>query len=191
VLADLLSGNKRFYQQKVLHPDQSLTRRAALASGQKPKAIILSCSDSRVPPEIIFDQGLGNLFVVRTAGEVADSVALASIEYAVEHLGSSLLLVLGHESCGAVKATLETPAKQSAGSKHLDFLLSQIRPNIGTGKGQHGESPLDRAVRENVAGVAAALLKKSTIIAHAVAHNKLMIAQGVYQLSSGRVEVWF
>jgi carbonic anhydrase len=100
-LARLVEGNKRFVEMKLTHPEQDIACRTTLAKGQQPFAVILGCSDSRVPPEVIFDQGLGDLFVVRVAGNVADDIGIASIEYAVEHLGSRLIVVLGHERCGA------------------------------------------------------------------------------------------
>src|SRR5688572_28409492 len=104
-LKRLMAGNARFVADKPSLEHLGAVRRTTLAKGQNPIAIVLCCSDSRVPPEYVFDQGLGDLFVVRVAGNVADEVALGSIEYAAEHLGTPLLLVLGHEACGAVKAT--------------------------------------------------------------------------------------
>ena len=101
----LRAGNARFVAQARLHPHQTVARRMEVATGQQPFATIVGCADSRVPPEIIFDQGIGNLFVVRVAGTVLDDSALGSIEYAVEHLGAHLIVVLGHERCGAVGAT--------------------------------------------------------------------------------------
>ncbi|MDD2837205.1 MAG: carbonic anhydrase, partial [Methanothrix sp.] len=100
----LMEGNARFVSGNVIHPDQTADRRSELVSGQHPFAIVVGCSDSRVPPEVVFDQGLGDIFVIRTAGQVMDKVTLASIEYAVEHLNVPLILVLGHDSCGAVTA---------------------------------------------------------------------------------------
>src|SRR6516164_8188987 len=109
----LLEGNQRFVDGKPERPNQDTTRRAALVGGQQPFAAILSCSDSRTAPEVIFDRGLGDLFVVRNAGNVVDDVTMASIEYSVIHLGSSLVMVLGHEHCGAVSATVDALAGKS------------------------------------------------------------------------------
>src|SRR5262249_39949150 len=105
-LAKLMDGNKRYASSHSLHPHQSAGRRHELEATQHPFACILSCSDSRVPPEVVFDEGLGDLFVVRVAGNIVDSAVTGSIEYAVEHLGTPLVLVMGHEKCGAVQATL-------------------------------------------------------------------------------------
>ena len=107
ILASLLEGNVRFREGRPEHPQQDPARRVDLAEGQNPKAAILSCADSRVPSELIFDQGLGDLFVVRGAGQIADETNLASLEYAVAMLGVRLIVVVGHESCGAVQAALD------------------------------------------------------------------------------------
>src|SRR4029434_4567942 len=140
----LAAGNARFVAGNLEHPNQSPARRTKLAEGQRPFAIILGCSDSRTAPEVVFDQGLGDLFVVRTAGNVVDDVALGSIEYAAEHLGASLIVVLGHENCGAVKATLD-------GGKlpgHLPAIAKAIRPAVKASAGQPGDA-LNNAVLEN------------------------------------------
>ena len=187
VMNDLIHGNQRFSQGRPTHPAQSSARRAELASGQHPEAIILSCSDSRVPPEIVFDRGLGELFVVRTAGEVADDVAVASIEYSVEHLGSKLIVVLGHESCGAVKAALNTPLGKSAGSSSLDQLVGMIRPDVGELQGQEDPTVI-RSVKSHAVAVARSLSAKSHIIRHAVEQGHVKIVSGVYDLDTGRVQ---
>lgn len=188
----LKSGNQRFVYGRGEHPHQSISRRVELASGQKPHSIVLSCADSRVPPEIVFDQGLGDIFVVRTAGEVLDASAVASLEYAVEHLGSKLLVVMGHQSCGAVKAAITTPPNQSAGSKDLDALVRGIRPNLS------GLSAFDLDVKANpllssaakaqALGVKKALLARSHIIKEAYDHHGLQIKPALYNLESGEVE---
>src|SRR6476661_5513416 len=105
-LAKLMAGNQRYTRHKEQHPDESLARRKELIGGQHPFAIVLGCADSRVSPELLFDQGLGDLFVIRVAGNIADDAILGSIEYAIEHLGAKLILVLGHEKCGAVSAAV-------------------------------------------------------------------------------------
>lgn len=186
-LAALKEGNLRFVEGTARHPLQDAARRQSTKSDQKPHTIVLSCSDSRVPPEIVFDQGIGQIFVVRTAGEVADAAAIASIEYAVEHLGSKLLLVMGHHSCGAVKAALSTPKGKSAGSRDLDKLLAEIRPNIKSFSLESAGPHLDYAVRSQVAGVSAGLLKRSKILREAVEHHHLSLAGAVYNLDSGKV----
>ena len=186
-LAELKAGNQRFVEGTSRHPLQDAERRQSTKSEQKPHTIVLSCSDSRVPPEIVFDQGIGQLFVVRTAGEVADAAAIASIEYAVEHLGSKLILVMGHHSCGAVKAALSTPKGKSAGSKDLDRLVGEIRPNIKAFSLDTAGPHLAHAVQAQVAGVSAGLLKRSKILREAVHHHHLEVAGAVYNLDSGQV----
>ena len=123
-------GNKRFLKGNVRKDGIDSATIKKLSEGQKPHAIVLSCSDSRVPPEIIFDQKLGEVFVVRTAGQSLDSMAIASIEYAVAHLGSNLILVMGHESCGAVKAALSTLNGGDAGSPSLNKLVGDLHPRL-------------------------------------------------------------
>lgn len=184
-------GNKAFMEGTMTHPQQSPARRQSLVAGQKPPAIILSCADSRVPPELIFDQGLGDLFVVRVAGNVLNKENLASIEYAYSQLGSGLLIVLGHDACGAVSAAVNTKAGQSAGSANLDVLVANIRSNIKRGGGTLPATPyqgsLDPFIRENVEGVVLELTAKSQILAEAVKSGKLEIIPAVYSLQSGKV----
>lgn len=190
-LLGLMEGNQRFVEGKQIHPHQSQAQRDVLAGGQTPQAIILSCSDSRVPPELVFDQGLGDLFVVRTAGAVAESSVIASIEYAIEHLGSDLLVIMGHQSCGAVQAALTTPPNHSAGSAHLDLLLRMIRPAAVRGaQGHSGSVPIE-AVKANVDAIAHDIPIKSKIIEHAISSGKLGVVKGLYYLDGGRVDFWF
>jgi len=190
IRAALTLGNDRFANDTAVHPRQDKKRRKEISSAQHPHTAVLSCSDSRVPPEELFDQGLGDLFVVRTAGEVADSSAIASLEYAVEHAGVKALLILGHTSCGAVKATLSTPKGTSAGSKDLDKLIDSIRPHLkGFELGSAGPD-LEYASRAQVDGVADDLLKRSKIIREAVDKHGLQLLVGIYRLDSGRVEFW-
>lgn len=145
-LRRLKEGNARFVKGRLKHPNGAPARRTAVAAHQSPFAVILSCSDSRVPPELVFDQGLGDLFVVRTAGQVVAELELGSIEYAVEHLGASLVLVLGHERCGAVKATVESlhppPVKtvaQGAGQGHGAKAEHAPAGHEAAAHGAHGE----------------------------------------------------
>ena len=125
-LARLMAGNQRFTQHKEQHPDESLARRKELISEQHPFAVVLGCADSRVPPELLFDQGLRDLFVIRVAGNIVDDAILGSIEYAVEHLGTQLIVVLGHETCGAVSAAVA--GGEAAG--HLQALVTAIQPSV-------------------------------------------------------------
>lgn len=190
-LTELSAGNRRFVLGEALHAAADPATRTSLATGQKPIAIVIACSDSRVPPELIFDQGLGRLFVIRTAGEIVDSAALASVEYAVLHLGARLILVLGHESCGAVKAALETPRGVCAGSDDLDRLVKQIRRSFRSGSREDGTDPTLRApVMDNVKRVAADVLTRSEALERKIRAHEIEIAQGIYGLASGRVDVF-
>jgi carbonic anhydrase len=181
-LARLKAGNARFVSGELSHPNQSPARRTKLAEGQHPFAIILGCSDSRTAPEVVFDQGLGDLFVVRTAGNVVDDVALGSIEYAAEHLGASLIVVLGHENCGAVKATLD-------GGKlpgHLPAIAKAIRPAVKAIANRQGDA-LDNAVLENAHLEAQRVATSKPIIKKLVEEGKVRVVSARYDLDTGRV----
>lgn len=183
-LQRLIEGNKRYVEMKALHPEQDADRRAKLATGQAPFAVILGCSDSRVPPEVIFDQGLGGLFVIRVAGNVADDVGLASMEYAVEHTGSRLIVVLGHERCGAVTAAVkggELPG-------HLPALMKLLQPGVEKAKGQGGDG-LENAIRANVALTVAQLKGSKPILAEMVEKGQIKVVGGHYDLDTGLFEL--
>jgi carbonic anhydrase len=189
-LKRLEDGNRRFVAGASEECRQSEKARASLVEGQSPHTVVLSCSDSRVPPEMIFDQGLGQLFTVRVAGEVPDASAVASIEYAVEHLGARLILVLGHDSCGAVKAALAPRSKDGDGSADLDYLVGAIRGHLKPEDAQGADKTLTAPVKRNVDAVAAELTARSAILKERLASGRIRIARGVYRLSSGRVEFW-
>ena len=180
----LMSGNTRFVAGKPqTHALVSL--RHQLASGQSPKAIVLSCSDSRVGPELIFDQTLGDLFVVRTAGNVADAVALGSIEYAVDHLHSPVLVVLGHQACGAVTAAC---SGDKMPSNNLDAIVERINPAVTQAKTYaKGNDVVEAAIKENVHQSAKDVLANSEIIRDAVKSGKLNVIEAEYELDSGKV----
>lgn len=183
-LARLVEGNKRFVEMKLAHPDQDAGCRTALAKGQQPFAVVLGCSDSRVPPELIFDQGLGNLFVIRVAGNVADDIGLASIEYAVEHTGSQLVVVLGHERCGALTAAVkggELPG-------HLPALMTALQPAVEKSRGASADA-VDAAVRANVELTAAQLRESKPILAEMVEKGEIKIVGARYDLDTGAVEL--
>jgi carbonic anhydrase len=185
-LKHLVEGNARFVSGHLIHagPEQVAEARSTGSEGQSPFAVIVGCSDSRVSPEIVFDQGIGDLFVVRTAGEVVDSVALGSIEYAVAHLGSALVLVLGHERCGAVAAAV-------AGAKepgHINAVLSAIEPAVKKTKGQAGD-PVENAVRAQALDVAKQLQEAKPILAEGVKSGKIKIVAGRYDLKSGKIDL--
>ena len=185
-VARLKAGNARF----VANPSDALpvdaAQRAALATGQTPFATVVSCADSRVPPEIIFRAGLGELFVIRAAGHVADHSVLASVEYAAEHLHVPLVVVMGHEMCGAVKAALETPAGTSLGP-NLDYLVKAIRPAVGRTAGQPADTRLRAAILENVEETINDLLTKSAILQRLAATGEVKLVGAYYELSTGRV----
>ncbi|MHB8835358.1 MAG: carbonic anhydrase [Candidatus Methylomirabilia bacterium] len=183
-LARLVEGNKRFVEMKLAHPDQDAGCRTALAKGQQPFAVVLGCSDSRVPPELIFDQGLGNLFVIRVAGNVADDIGLASIEYAVEHTGSQLVVVLGHERCGALTAAV----KGGEFPGHLPALMTALQPAVEKSRGASADA-VDAAVRANVELTAAQLRESKPILAEMVEKGEIKIVGARYDLDTGAVEL--
>ncbi len=186
----LKNGNTRFLTHRLRQDGQASSDVKRLAAGQTPHSIILSCSDSRVPPELIFDQKLGEIFTVRVAGEMLDAATIGSIEYAVEHLGSNLILVMGHTSCGAIKAAHSTLDGGSAGSPSLDKLVGDIQPRIRT---YAGKTPTAGYIKEswaNVKGVAKDLLERSPLLATAVQNGDLKIAEAMYDTSTGVVTVW-
>lgn len=159
-------------------------RRTLLAKGQHPYAIVLSCADSRVPPEILFNVGLGDIFVVRSAGQVADRSVLASIEYAAEHLHVPLLIVMGHSACGAVKASWDNAKKPQSLGPNLDYLLQAISPAVARSKS------LDQAIQENVRQVMSDVVNKSHILNELYEHNVPSIGGAQYLLDNVRVEFY-
>lgn len=206
----MLQGNRRFAEDKPDRPWQDKEIRQTLLDGQKPDAAVLSCSDSRVPPEIIFDQGLGDLFTVRTAGQLIDSAVIASLEYAVKELHVSLICVLGHEHCGAIEAAeqelddlMHTITSEADGSleaanamddldKHIAAAESIILRQAGMSVWQAREAELDAhedIERVHVARTIETLVEQSPIIQQALAADQLMIVGARYQLDTGKVEV--
>ena len=182
VLAQLKEGNDHHVRHRYVHPHETLARQTELVSGQHPEAEILSCADSRVPPEIIFDQGLGDLFVVRVAGNVASDTELGSLEYGAEHLHIPLIIVLGHEKCGAVTAAVE--GGESEG--HIGSIVQLIKPAVEKTRGAKGD-PVNNAVRANVQMVVQQLKTSTPVLSELVAHGKLKIVGGVYSLETGKV----
>ena len=180
----LMAGNRRFVAGRPQTRDL-ISLRHKLVSGQSPKAIILSCSDSRVGPELIFDQSLGDIFVVRTAGNVADAVALGSIEYAVDHLHSPLLVVLGHQKCGAVSAAC---SGEKMPSPNLDAIVEKISPAVAQAKSYaKADDLVESAIKQNVHRSAMDLVANSEIIRNAVKSGKLTVIEAEYELESGQV----
>jgi carbonic anhydrase len=182
-VSKLKEGNGRYSGGNLEHPGQTTERRAELAKDQHPFAVILSCSDSRVPPEIVFDQGLGDLFVVRVAGNVIDDHGLGSIEYAVDHLGARLIVVLGHQSCGAVKAAKETIAAKGKAPGHIQSLVTAIRPVVEATV----KDDLDTTVKANVKHVVQALRSSTPILKAKVDSGDVQVIGGYYSLDTGAV----
>ncbi len=183
-LKKLMEGNRRYIQQKRTFPDQARSRIVEVAKGQHPFATILACSDSRVAPEIIFDQGLGDLFDIRIAGNFLDDVVLGNMEYAAVELGVPLLVILGHERCGAVKAALDNQAVPG----HISTLVAAIKPAVDATKNHFGDA-WDNAVRANVKMNVKKLKSASPILAEAVKAGKLKVVGARYDLDSGKVEI--
>jgi carbonic anhydrase len=181
----LKEGNERFVAGKPEHPSQSIEHRAKLAEGQKPTAVVFGCGDSRVAAEIIFDQGLGDVFVVRTAGHVIDSAVLGSIEFAVTVLDVPLIVVLGHDSCGAVKATLSALDEGVLPGGYVRDLVERVTPSILLGR-REGLTRVDEFEARHVVETGAQLLARSTAIAERVAAGTLAIAGVTYHLADGR-----
>lgn len=215
-LRRLVEGNERFRSNESVHFHQSRERRDEVAGSQEPFAIILSCVDSRVPPEVIFDRGLGDLFVIRTAGHVVDDVVMGSIEFGAEELHIPLIMVLGHERCGAVKATLaavqqegsagevaagevsgeaasageasgEVAEEDAALPNSIGALVERIRPAVESALTTEGD-PLDRSIRNNTFQVAEQLLGSPTL-RNLVGKGKLKIVTAYYDLDSSRVDL--
>ncbi|MGH7878411.1 MAG: carbonic anhydrase, partial [Candidatus Binataceae bacterium] len=176
-LQRLLEGNARYVAAKAIHPDSRPS-----AAAQHPLAVVLSCSDSRVPPEIFFDQGVGSLFVVRAAGNTYDWLALESIQYAIGNLGTRLILVIGHDQCGAVSAAVKTYPDPSAGP-----MLKNIYPAVAATRAAPGDA-VANAINENAILVADRLAKEPAL-AHAIAAGELKILPARYVLATGRVEI--
>jgi carbonic anhydrase len=181
----LLDGNERFVAGKLEHPNQTPERRAEVAKGQLPFAAVLSCSDSRTPPEIIFDRGLGDIFTVRVAGNVADKVVIESLDYSVKHLGVRVVMVLGHRRCGAVIAAVE--GHEGTADQDVGPMLTELRPAVAKSKNMPGD-PVENAVRENVILVMKNLATSEELSAM-VKSGDLKIIGGIYDLDTGKIEM--
>src|SRR2546421_12320585 len=182
-ISKLKEGNGRYTSGNLQHPGQTAERRAELAKTQHPFATILSCSDSRVPPEIVFDQGLGDLFIVRVAGNVINDEGLGSVEYSVDHLGSRLILVLGHQNCGAVKAARETIAAKGNAPGHIESLVTAIKPAVEA----TAKEDLETTVKANVKNVVQALRSSTPILKAKVDSGEIQVIGGYYSLDTGAV----
>lgn len=182
----LKEGNERFVAGKPQHPSQSVEHRARLAAGQKPTAVVFGCADSRVAAELIFDQGLGDMFVVRTAGQAISTAVLGSIEFAVTVLDVPLIVVLGHDSCGAVKAALSAIEDGVVPGGFVRDIVERVAPSILIGR-REGLSRVDEFEERHVQETVAQLMSRSTAIAERVAAGTLAIAGLTYHLADGRV----
>src|SRR5271155_4192061 len=181
----LLEGNQRFVAGKLEHPNQTPDRRAEVAKGQHPFASVLACSDSRTPPEIIFDRGLGDIFTVRVAGNVADKVVIESLDYSVKHLGVRTGMVLGHRRCGAGIAAVE--GHEGTADQDVGPMLSELRPGGADSKGARGDA-VENAVGENVKLVVKKLATSEELAAM-VKSGELKIVGGIYDLDTGTIEM--
>jgi carbonic anhydrase len=183
----LKEGNHRYVSMKSIHPNLSIEARTEVAKGQKPFAIIFGCVDSRVPPELVFDRGLGDLFVIRTAGQASDNAALGSIEFGVEEYNIPLVMVLGHEKCGAVEATIDVLEKKAKAHGQIGTLVELIKPAVEKVKDKPGDL-LDNAIRANIA-LGVDKLKNSPILSQHLQKGKTKIVGAYYNLDSGVVDI--
>ena len=182
----LKEGNERFVAGRPEHPSQSIEHRASLAVAQRPNVVLFGCADSRVAAEIIFDQGLGDMFVVRTAGHVIDSAVLGSIEYAVTVLNVPLIAVLGHDSCGAVQATLDALDKGAVPGGFVRDVVERVTPSIMLGR-REGLTRVDEFETRHVVETGSQLLSRSSAVADRVERKQLAIVGLTYRLADGRV----
>ena len=191
-LQKLMDGNKRYLAGKSTcgwtHTPTDSQRREQLANMQKPFAIILGCSDSRVPPEIIFDQRLGDIFVIRVAGNLLDDIVLGSIEYAAKYLAAPtpLILVLGHERCGAVTAAVQAKEYGLVFNNYISSIVNKLAPVIAKTKKTPGQDFINDVITNNIKTIVSQL-KSSPILREALSNNHLMIVGGRYDLNTGKV----
>jgi carbonic anhydrase len=182
-ISKLKEGNGRYTSDNLQHPGQTTARRTELSKSQHPFAVIVSCSDSRVPPEIVFDQGLGDLFIFRVAGNVVDDHGLGSIEYAVDHLNVRLIVVLGHQSCGAVQAAKETIAAKGKAPGHIESLVTAIKPAVES----TAKDDLETTIKANVKHVVQALRSSTPILKAKIDSGDVQVIGGYYSLDTGAV----
>jgi carbonic anhydrase len=180
-LKRLIQGNQNFAQDRLTYPERNSERRAAIVSTQDPFAIILGCSDSRVPIELVFDQSVGDLFIVRIAGNVLGKTEFESINYSVTHHNPKVIMVLGHEGCGAVKAVLNND------TQGVETIANLIQPSVDKARKEKGNQ-LEKAVKENVCQMVHKL-NEVPLIAKLVKEQKIIVVGGYYALSSGVVEI--
>jgi carbonic anhydrase len=183
----MVDGNHRFVSGELAHPRQDIDRREALAEKQTPFAALFGCADSRLSAEIIFDVGLGDLFVVRNAGQVIGETILGSLEYAVEVLGVPIILVLGHDECGAIRATInDVEGNMNASGEFIHKLVAQIRPTVLAANAQ-GKHEIDDVTELHVQDTINEMLTSSNLIAEAVKSGKLAVVGANYKLTLGEI----
>ncbi|MCI4012821.1 carbonic anhydrase [Brevibacterium sp. ZH18] len=184
----LLEGNRRFVDDVPQHPNQDTARREALSNNQKPFVTLFGCSDSRVAAEMIFDVGLGDMFVVRNAGQVVDPVTLGSLEYGVELLGTPLLVVLGHDSCGAVTAAYDSYDTGETPPGFISDVVARLLPTVARAR-KNGRTSVNQTVAQNTMDTVEKIMQLSAIISKAVEDGRLIIVGLTYQLHDGRTTV--
>jgi carbonic anhydrase len=185
-LRELMAGNVR-YRENRTHVRDFAVGRAARVATHRPVASVLSCSDARVGPEFVFDQGPGDLFVVRVAGNILQAEGLASLEYAAQFLGSPLVFVLGHSNCGAVDAAIKTVRDNASLPGHLPELIDQVKPAVIAAQQTHPADLLSAAIAENVRRTMQAVVAAQPLLAGMIADGKVKVAGGVYDIATGRV----
>jgi carbonic anhydrase len=186
-LQKLEEGNHRFASGKPMHPDETLERIRELKKGQHPFATVVSCSDSRVPAELVFDQGLGDIFSIRTAGNVIGDYELGSIEYAVEHLDCKLIVIMGHKSCGAIKAFIDSKGHYDH-EDHIKNIINYIESeNEEKNLSSIDKLSADKAIDANIAHGVAFLKTAKPILKERFDHNKITIIGALYDIESGKV----
>ncbi|WP_329218722.1 carbonic anhydrase [Streptomyces sp. NBC_01485] len=180
-LRELTAGNRRWRAFRERHPDETCAVRQSLTAGQHPFAVVLGCIDSRVPPELVFDQGLGDLMTVRTAGEVLDEAVLGSVAYGVLELGIPLVVVLGHQSCGAVKAAVQADLSGERLPAHIQYLADRISPSIDRTK--QGDARVDATIDANIRAVHSRLTAEPDLAAK-ISTGALAVVGARYELST-------
>lgn len=190
-LKKLIEGNKRFVEGKALNPNRSQETRDSLYNSQHPFAVVISCSDSRAPVEILFDVGIGDIFTIRTAGHILTEAGLASLEYAIDHLNVNLVVVMGHENCGAVKASLEEHGESNHEHSHIDTLIEKIKPAVEKAKkeAKSDNELFDLSIKYNVLNTIDSIISSSNIAKKAVESNKIKFIPAKYHIKSGVVEI--
>jgi carbonic anhydrase len=187
-LQKLLEGNKRYIGATMSYPNQTKQRRTELLQGQFPFAVVLGCADSRIPPEILFDQGIGDIFVIRVAGNITSPEVIGSIEYAVEHLSVPLVMVMGHESCGAVGATVDAVANNVDVPGNVGSVVEAIKPAVQRVQAT-SENMVENAVRANVELVVEQLKASKPLLSSYVEQGKVRIVGSYYSMKSGEVDI--